>query len=71
MATRTLLRLGRFCLEFKLADCWVGVFWKRDCYLTQHRRGIDNLSMPAIGYSFDVWVCLFPMFPIHYERHWR
>lgn len=32
---------------------------------------IDNPALPAIGYSLDVWVCLLPMLPIHYERHWR
>ena len=68
---KTLARVGRWSLEFKLQDCWIGVFWKRDSYETYHRRGIDNPALPAIGYSFDLWVCLIPMLPIHYSRHWR
>ena len=69
--TRTLFRIGPVALEFKPADCWVGAFWKRDSYVTRHRPGIDSPALPAIGYSLDVWVCLLPMLPLHYARHWR
>ena len=69
--SRTLVRVGRWSVEFKPADCWIGVFWKRGAYQTWHRRGIDNPALPAIGYSLDVWVCLLPTLPIHYARHWR
>ncbi len=39
-------------VEFKLADMWVGAFWKVQRPLGTRQR-------------FDVWVCLLPMVPIH------
>lgn len=40
-----------FRLEWKVQDCWLGVFWKRET--------------AAFG-GLDVWVCLLPMVPIHF-----
>ena len=68
---RVLFRAGRWSLEFKPQDCWIGAFWKNDSYETYHRPGIDHPALPAIGYSFDLWICILPMLPIHYEKHWR
>lgn len=68
---KTLIRVGRLSLEFKLEDLWVGAFWKSDSYETWHRYEIDNPALRAIGHKFEVWVCVIPCFPIHYERHWR
>lgn len=41
-------------LEFKPADCWIGVFWDRKPnYTTRH-------------FERHVWVCVLPMLPIHF-----
>lgn len=45
-------------LEFKLADCWIGVFWRRE------RPGRD------LVYHWDVWICLIPCLPLHLSW-WR
>jgi hypothetical protein len=66
-----LFRVGPISLEFKPEDCWIGAYWKRDSDFVRHRPGIDNPAMPCIGQSFDLWVCVLPMLPIHYTRHWR
>ncbi len=39
-------------LEFKPQDLWVGIFWRR--------RGCKRFL------ETDVWICLFPMLPIHF-----
>lgn len=38
-------------LELKLADCWIGVFWKRTELLSY--------------WKWDVWLCLLPCVPLH------
>lgn len=43
-------------LEWKPQDLWVGVYWKR--------------SRTAFLAFLDVWVCLVPCVPIHFEA-WR
>lgn len=43
-------------LEFKLPDMWVGLFWKTSPN-TMH------------GTTLDVWLCLLPTLPIHFEWH--
>jgi hypothetical protein len=46
----------RWRIEFKLADFWVGLFWRRSLYEVE-----------------DVWLCVIPCFPVHFEReqpHW-
>lgn len=45
----------RVTLEFKLEDCWIGVFWRR-------RRTWEECMG---GGSMDIWLCLLPCFPIH------
>lgn len=40
-------------LEFKLADFWVGVFWKA------------RASTGAR--QFEIWVCLLPCLPLHFS----
>ena len=40
-------------IEFKLADTWIGVFWKRD---------IDFITdLPGL----QIWICLISCVPIH------
>lgn len=58
MAKRRELHYFRVRPEFKRADCWVGAFWR-----TEHE--------PNGGYrNIDVWVCLLPMLPIHFDVGW-
>lgn len=45
----------RVRLEFKAVDCWIGAFWKR------HR-------FPSGARETHLWICLLPMFPLHF--HW-
>ena len=54
---------GGVALEFKLEDCWVGLFWKRTRAL---RRGVAS-SQGCVGYvgRVDVWICLLPCLPVH------
>lgn len=48
----------RVRLEFKLADLWVGVFWKwREPTWKED--------------ALDVWLCLVPCVPIHLIFYWR
>jgi len=59
-------------LEFKPADCWVGVY-------TEKRRRLLPHSPTAAGCDLSygehgvierhVWICLLPMLPIHLS--WR
>lgn len=54
-------RKWRVRLEFKAADCWVGVFWKATPLPNQPGMSLIN-----------VWVCLLPMVPIHLTwKRWR
>lgn len=43
-------------LEFKLPDMWVGAFWRVE------RRNVPIGAEKTV----DLWVCLVPMFPIHF-----
>jgi hypothetical protein len=43
-------------LEFKPADCWVGVFW---------RRHIEVSRVAILRGELHVWICLVPMVPLH------
>ena len=53
--TTTLLagRIGSvyWGLEWKLADMWIGVFWRRLVW--------------SRGVSWDVWICFLPCLPLH------
>ena len=66
MLTRELTRVARghawVALEFKPADLWIGMFWKRSS------RGAWDASGQWAGAGsrvLDVWICLVPMLPIH------
>lgn len=53
----TLLKTSKLkmTLEFKLADLWIGAFWKQSITTT-----------PLIDTKFlDIWVCFIPCFPVH------
>jgi hypothetical protein len=43
--------------EFKPADLWVGVFWRRDDW--------------GVMRHIDVWLCLLPMLPLHVTVTYR
>jgi hypothetical protein len=47
------LRIG---LEFKLADMWVGIYWRRGC-------------LELYGQRYDAWICVLPCLPVH-VRWW-
>jgi hypothetical protein len=50
-------------IEFKLADLWVGAFWKRaleECVETEGDEAV-MVTAPRV----DVWICLVPMLPLH------
>ena len=43
-------------IEWKVADCWVGAFWKRSPgWLSQTDR-------------LDIWICVIPCLPLHLTR---
>lgn len=46
--------------EWKLADLWMGVFWKTS---TMPIRG-EHVPMQT-----DIWVCLLPCVPLHITIH--
>lgn len=47
-------------LEFKIQDCWIGVFWKKTTF------GRPNYSPHEMWFdTYDVWICVVPMLPIH------
>jgi hypothetical protein len=50
-------------IEFKLADMWVGVFWKRTTETSVEVAGGEAqiMTRPRI----DVWICLLPCVPLH------
>lgn len=51
-------------LEFKLADMWVGVFWKRTT--EESVEVVDGESQIMSRPRVDVWVCLLPCLPLHF-----
>lgn len=52
--TRRTLHFVRF--ERKLADLWIGLFWKRE----------RLCESSGINYHFlHVWICFVPCFPLH------
>lgn len=44
-------------LEFKLADMWVGAFWRRGRYFNDE----TGLTVKTL----EIWICLLPCLPIH------
>ena len=62
----------KYRFEFKLQDCWIGVFWR-----TTDQQWISNdapehgkLWIPSVGKRIDIWICLIPMFPLHILYCW-
>lgn len=45
-----------WCFEWKLADLWLGVFWKQ------------TLTTPTLGTRTDWWICVIPCVPLHIWR---
>ena len=49
-------------LSFNPHDVWIGAYWKR-------RRSRDHWNgdrWDALAVHTQVWVCIVPMFPIHF-----
>jgi hypothetical protein len=51
-------------LEFKPADLWVGVFWKKSNAVVPSTYGGAWMK------RLDVWLCLLPCLPLHLQLHW-
>lgn len=53
-------------LEFKLADMWIGLFYRKSIQIAQYR---------ARRYHLDAWICLLPCVPLHitltYADPWK
>lgn len=47
-------------IEFKRQDCWIGVFWETTFF--------NAFDSPDVWKYFDIWVCIIPMFPIHFRK---
>ena len=57
-------RLERVRWECKLADCWIGVFWRRD----HTDYGVGRLCAAKVLQgmdTLDVWICVVPCLPLH------
>lgn len=58
--------MKRFTLrfEFKLADCWIGLFWRRS---TENwiKPPKDRMATVTTRPRLDVWICLLPCLPLH------
>jgi hypothetical protein len=53
-------------LEFKLEDCWVGVFWRTtEAHDNAKRVFWRTTETHDNAKRVDVWVCLLPMLPLH------
>lgn len=50
------MKLFEMRLEFKLADFWVGVFWKV--------KDVEAGTGAKWRY-LHIWICLLPCFPLH------
>lgn len=58
----------RIRLEFKLADFWIGAFWRRDKKVVEL---VDESDLHVHGEEvnyFHLWICLLPCLPIHIWR---
>lgn len=54
-------------LEFKLADCWVGAYW-RSTYCVGHPKTWMERNGDQQGWfrgTWDLWVCIIPCLPLH------
>lgn len=52
-------RRWKLRVEWKPADCWVGLFWKRSRY------GYHPAGTGVFIHKTDVWLCVLPMLPVH------
>lgn len=53
-------------LEFKLADCWIGVYWKTDTHIWHGEYVAEAKDIRVhTRYTHHVWICLIPTLPIH------
>ena len=50
----------RVRIEFKLQDLWIGAFWKSTW-------GEPYRDRRYFKESFDLWICLIPCLPIHFN----
>lgn len=48
-------------IEFKVQDCWIGVFWRREVDEVTDYGG----SVAAVFITQHIWICLVPCFPLH------
>ena len=51
--------------ERKLADCWIGVYWRYDA---RAYRALTLSGPMRENRILDVWLCLVPCLPIHFRR---
>ena len=53
-------------VEFKLADMWIGVFWRKSLLVWACSVGDDPESCALLEADrIDVWICLIPCVPLH------
>lgn len=57
-------RLGLWSIawEYKLADCWVGVFW--DLRRCGHTVTLDT-GQVVVPKEWHIWICFVPCLPLH------
>lgn len=51
--------------EFKVQDCWIGVFWRRvtSSWVSPPMDSrVEITSRPRL----DVWICIVPCIPLHF-----
>lgn len=51
-------------IEFKLADLWIGAFWRTQ--EVNYGSIVGNVME-----DLHVWICVVPCFPIHIIRSWK
>lgn len=63
----------RIRVEFKIQDCWLGVFWKQsDQTWIQDEDQQDNAIWKARkARRLDIWICILPCLPVHILLVWR
>jgi hypothetical protein len=65
----------KIMLEYKLADLWIGIFWRSDpVYDVSSQEALRNFCnkdfdrVPVKYYLVNTWLCLIPCFPVHIIR---
>jgi hypothetical protein len=51
--------------ERKLADMWIGVFWRKGVDRCSHWDEKNNRPVCLAPERLDIWICLVPCFPLH------